>query len=182
MGKFFSKAIPALLALTLSAPLAHANNIPWKNVGWWEIFYTSSLNGCAAGTTYQDGSVFLIGLGGEGELDLEVLLLNQSWRSIVPNQNYNVQVRFDSRAPWNLTMTGVVSDGLHGLKLRNTATSNQAHRFLTEFMRKTRMTWSYAGNSLGVLRLNGSSRAFQEVIACTRAYRGAIGRNPDPFQ
>ncbi len=178
-----NKLIPFLATfLTLfGTKFSLADTTHWKTVGWWDVSFYDNMQGCSAFASYEGGTSFFIGLSGTDELYLEVLLLNSDWKSLEAGKEYDVSVKFGNEGHWNLEMNGDYSDQFGSLKLSVPANSEKAGDFVDEFMRETKMVWKYEGTSLGIFKLNGSSRAFEEVVVCTKSYRDAVRSSNDPF-
>ncbi|GGH22495.1 hypothetical protein GCM10010973_07830 [Cribrihabitans marinus] len=160
---------------------AKAEITDWKTIGWWDISFYSGSEGCSAFAAYDGGFSFFIGLAGREDLYLEIFIANKDWRSIEEGKEYEVTAKFGNESPWNLEMTGSVDDDFRALRLYVPADSDDAGRFVQEFMRETKMRWTYEGADLGLYKLNGSRRAFKEVVACTKSYRDAVRSSSDPF-
>jgi hypothetical protein len=170
----------AAALLALATPAA-ADVVHWKDVSGWDISFYSSDQGCSAYTVFEGGISFYLGLATDADtIYLSIYMTSPDWHSIEDGKSYDVAVQFGRRAPWNLDMAGHADQNGTSLTFMHDATEDDAQRFVNEFMRETRMEWSYLGNSLGVLSLRGSSRAFQEAIACTESYLQATGA-ADPF-
>lgn len=172
--------LPALLAMMATS--APAEVIRWKTVGGWDVSFYSSQEGCLAYTKYQRGTQFYIGFDGSfGDIHIDVSLIDSRWASIEEGKEYAVTVKFGNEVPWNLDMSGRRFNRTPGLLLNYPAVSDEARRFLREFMRETKMVWSYDGIRLGDYSLRGSQAAMTEVIKCQRSYEEAANNNPDPF-
>ena len=163
-------------------PAAWAENSDWKTIGWWDISFYPKAAGCSAFAQFDGGISFFIGLSGNAnEISLEVILLNEKWKSVQRDKQYTVNVQFGNEQPWVLDMWGVQDNGFGGLKISEPASSTQAGKFVQEFIREVDMEWEYDGSSLGRLALNDSGAAFAAVVDCTKSYRSAVGQAADPF-
>ena len=161
---------------------AVAQTVDWKTVGGWDIAFYPSAEGCQAFALFEEDTAFFIGFDNTGGiLAVDVTLLDERWQSIQEDKEYSVTLNFGDETPWTLEMDGVQVDGFPGLNIMIDANSDEADLFIREFQRETRMKWSYEGTLLGKYTLRGSSRAFDEVIACQRSYLDAIGSQSDPF-
>ena len=175
-ARFTFILIPALIAKPALSEITH-----WKTIGGWDVSFYLDNHGCSAQATYEGGTSFFIGLSEANELHLEVVVLNSDWKSLETGKEYDVSVKFGNEVGWNLEMNGAFFEGIGSLKLTTPANSEKAVNFVEEFMRETKMEWTYENSSLGVFKLNGSSKAFQEVVSCTKSYRDAIRSSTDPF-
>ncbi|GEM_PF-4025588 len=184
------RILAIVLGLFIASP-ALAQDAFWKSVGWWEVNYLQEYGGCSAIAQFQNGTYVFIGLDTTTQnLGLRVALLNEKWQSLAVDQPYQVDVQFDRRAPWEVTMYGMEVEGSRGLYNLFPATSDSSARFLREFRRSVHMVWDYNGNELGDFSLKSTNIAIQEVIACTEHYMKSGGTDPfaggggsaDPFQ
>lgn len=160
-----------------------AQTIDWKTVGSWDISFYPNSEGCQAFALFEEDTAFFIGFDNTGGiLALDVTLLDQRWESIQDDKEYSINLNFGDETPWTLEMSGIQVDGYPGLNIMIDIESDEADLFIKEFQRETRMVWKFKGSELGRYTLRGSSRAFDEVIACQRSYLDALGsQNSDPF-
>lgn len=169
----------ALVAIVASAD---AETIDWKTVGGWDISFYPGSAGCQAFAQFEEGTAFFIGFDNSNDvLALDVTLLDRRWASIEQSKQYEIEVKFGNETPWTLNMDGVVMEDFPGLNIMIDAGSDEASLFVDEFQRKTAMSWSYGGSTLGRYTLRGSRRAFDEVLACQRSYLEAMSSTADPF-
>jgi hypothetical protein len=155
---------------------------PWRTVGDWDISFYPGSNACLAYATYENNLGFFIGISNlTGNLNLEVTLLNEQWKSIESGKEYGVSVVFGNEPPWNLEMIGVQTETFHGLTFAIAADSTEAGQFADEFMREVTMSWTYGGNQMAFVTLRGSKLAFDEAVACAKSFRTANQGNGDPF-
>ncbi len=176
-GKLSHFIAGAVLVLSTHAALAQ-DALFWKSVGNWEISIDPTIgNGCYALASWNGGTVIRIGLNPQ-EDNFYLLIGNDAWTSLQPETGYDLTIRFDRRAPWDVSARGLQFNPGETVYLH--ATSSKFD-FIEEFMRANRMSISYSGTEVDVLKLNGSSRAMKEVIACQEA-ADKRGTNPaDPF-
>lgn len=154
----------------------------WKTVGGWDISLYPSSGGCQAYAQYNDGVSFFIGLSRDDDtLNFEMTLMNDKWKSIENNKEYEVVVTLGNETPWTLEMTGVKFESTWGMSFVTPASSEKAGRFVEEFMREVGMEWTYNGKRLGYLSLRDSRAAFEEAVACTKSFQDATGSSSDPF-
>ncbi|MGH1367568.1 MAG: hypothetical protein ACRBCL_03055 [Maritimibacter sp.] len=181
MKRAFALAAGLFLAATAVTPSAAQEVTKWKSVGWWDIQFFEEYGGCAAVAEFQNNSFVFIGLDtGTGNLGLRIAVLNQNWSSITPDEPYQVVVRFDRRAPWNLTMYGADVQGRPGLYNLFPADSQSAANFVREFQRSRHMVWTFQGTELGDFSLKSTNQAYREVYACTDQYLKNMAGS-DPF-
>ena len=169
----------AMLALGNTAA---ADTIDWKTVGGWDISFYPASEGCQAFALFEEDTAFFIGFDGtDGELSLDITLLDQRWQSIADGTEYSITAKFGNESPWTLEMDGIRVDGHPGLNMMFDANSDQADLFIDEFQRKSSMSWSFGNNNLGRFTLRGSRAAFNEVVACQKSYIEAQNGGSDPF-
>jgi hypothetical protein len=177
-------ALPILTAgfLAFGVNGAFGQTVDWKTIGDWDISFYPNSEGCQAFALFEEDTAFFIGFDNtENILALDVTLLDERWESIQDGKEYSITLNFGDETPWTLEMDGVQMDGYPGLSIMIDANSDEADLFIDEFQRETSMEWSYEGTALGRYTLRGSSRAFDEVIACQRSYLDAIEPPSDPF-
>lgn len=171
----------AIAAMTFTASSAAADLIHWKTVGWWDISFYSEQEGCLAQVDYDDGTTFFIGFARvDGEVMMDITLIDESWQSLEPGKEYPIEVRFGNESPWTVEMYADLYGDDPGLAVLLTLNGVNADRFIDEFQRKSDMVWSFRGHRLGHFNLRGSRRAMDETIACQRSYNSAVNR-VDPF-
>lgn len=167
-------------ALLASAPVAQAEDaLFWKSVGDWEISVDPTIDdGCYAVATWNGGTVLRIGRNPEAD-NFYFLIGNNKWASIQPDQPYDIEIRFGSRAPWEVSANGLQFNPGETVYLHAQSTKMD---FIREFQRALNMKISYQGTEIDNLKLTGSRRAWDEVEACQRAVaqRGVANAN-DPF-
>ncbi|PCJ10539.1 MAG: hypothetical protein COB16_00560 [Rhodobacteraceae bacterium] len=169
-------------ALLTTGSSAAADTIDWKTIGGWDISFYPASEGCQAFAMFDEDTAFFIGFDNtDGELNLDITLLDERWRSIEDGTEYSITARFGNESPWTLAMDGIRVDNFPGLNMLIDANSDQADLFIDEFQRKSSMTWSFDGTTLGRYTLRGSRKAFNEVVACQRSYHEALNGSADPF-
>ena len=172
----------ALALAVLAGPAAAQSVITWKTVGWWDVNFYEEYGACAAIAEYDNNSFVFFGLDtSTNDLGLRIAVLNHNWDSIAVDEPYQLVVRFDRRAPWDITMYGTDVGGRRGLYNVFPATSGSAGNFVREFQRSNRMVWTYRGSELGEFSLRGTNLAMNEVMACTESYLDAVSSQSDPF-
>ena len=178
MTKFLTPWIMGA-ALAITAPAAVGQDaVFWKSVGDWEISIDPTIqNGCYALASWNGGTVVRIGLNPE-EDNFYFLIGNESWTSLRAETAYDLSIQFDRRLPWEVSANGLQFNPGETVYLH---AESAKFDFIEEFMRANRMKISYDGNQIDALKLNGSSRAMKEVVACQEA-ADKRGTNPaDPF-
>lgn len=172
----------AVFFALLATPALAQNTMHWKTVGWWDVQFFEEYGACAAIAEYDNNSFVFIGLDTTtGDLGLRLAVLNHAWTSLVVDDPYDLVVRFDRRAPWDITMYGTNVQGRPGLYNVFPATSDSSGNFVREFQRSLNMVWTYRGTELGSFSLRGTNMAMNEVMACTESYLDAMATPSDPF-
>ncbi|MDJ0628390.1 MAG: hypothetical protein QNJ44_09040 [Rhodobacter sp.] len=173
-------AFAVATALTLVAPMAQAEDATfWKNVGDWEISIDPTISdGCYAVATWNGGTVLRIGRNPQ-EDNFYFLIGNDKWASLQPDEPYDIEIQFGSRAPWDVSANGLQFNPGETVYLHAQSTKMD---FIREFQRALSMKISYNDNEIDNLKLTGSRRAWDEVENCQRqvAARGP-GSASDPF-
>ncbi len=180
-------AMTAALALC-AATAVRADYTVWKIERGWDISYYSEQIGCMASRQFDDGTMFFIGYDYSIEVpSLDVILMNENWASLVPDQDYDVQLFFGDETPWDVPMSAHDFGGVMGLAAYQDAKGAQADLFRLEFKRESGMEWVYNGRTLGTYSLKGSTWAMNEVEACQKSWldKGVrddlFGDAKDPF-
>lgn len=173
-------------ALMVAAPVQADEIVHWKDVGGWDISYYPGPGGCVASTQYDAGTAFFIGFNSNfDERVLDVTLMDDRWQSIADDADYDIGVQFGTASPWELGMTGRKMGDSGALTLKVYSASDDAKRFVEEFMAMTTMNWDFDGTELGRFTLRDSRRAFNEVVACQNSYDATTTEDPfaktDPF-
>ncbi len=159
-----------------------ASPIDWKTVRGWDISFYPASDGCQAFALFEEDTAFFIGFdNSDGDLLLDVTLLDKKWASIEKGTEYDIAVKFGNESPWSLEMDGLRTDDFPGLNIVIDAQSDEAKLFIREFQGESSMTWSYADTTLGRYTLKGSRAAFEEVMNCQRSYLAARNSQSDPF-
>ena len=178
--------IRTLVSLTVGAafclPSGHAlaeDMLFWKSVGDWEISIDPTIeNGCYAVATWNGGTVLRIGRNPEAD-NFYFLIGNDKWASLQPEQAYDIEIQFGSRAAWEVSANGLQFNPGETVYLHAQSTKME---FIREFQRALNMKISYDGNEIDNLKLQGSRRAWDEVENCQRTVDARGVANPeDPF-
>ncbi|MFT4962284.1 MAG: hypothetical protein ACI92Z_003381 [Paracoccaceae bacterium] len=179
---FGLRSLAAAGVLAASLTSVSAETIDWKMVDDWDISYYPGSSGCQAFAVFDGQTAFFIGFdANDDELSLDVTILDERWSSIMDGEDYPISVKFGDESPWTLGMSGTVVDNYSGLNLMIDISSDEAELFIDEFQRENSMEWSFSGNQLGHYTLRGSRRAFNEAVACQRAYIDTADKKDDPF-
>lgn len=156
-------ALSAVMIVCMAALPARSETILWKDVGDWTIRMDPSMgNACYVSTSYEDGTILRLGfnfLGNTGRLYFS--LGNAKWKSLEVGKDYPIRIQFDKESPWEATASVIEIDTIRHLHL-NTQNTN----FAQEFSRKLGVSAYYAGKEITSLRLRGSSKAINEMLAC----------------
>ncbi len=161
------KAILCSALFAVSSPLiAHSETIPWKEVaGWMVRMDPSAGNACYVTTSYKDGTVIRLGFEfSENDRLLYLSLGNSKWKSLEDGKDYPIRIQFDTETPWDAKASAVEVGRLTHLKVNTRDTG-----FVSEFSRKLGLRAFYAGKQIVSLRLKGSSKAIDEMLACQQA-------------
>lgn len=163
---------------------AYSDTVLWKEVGGWMVRMDPTMgNACYVSTAYEDGTVLRLGFNFlDGNSSLYFSLGNAKWKSLESGKEYAVRLQFDNNPAWDATATALEMDTVHHLHV-NTKDANFAH----EFSKKLSVRAYYAGKQIVSLRLKGSSKAIDEMVACqdvTSKYlnpKKPEPKNSDPF-
>lgn len=169
----------AIIAAILCIP-AHAqtvNSTTWKDVRGWNISYFED-QGCQIFNRAGKTNFWMGFYETEDSVGWEILIENPNWRSIEEDKEYSVGVKFGSRDPWAINMTGQEWDDSFALRTLNSI-NDDVLDFADEFRRSNRMVWSYEGTILQEFSLSGSSLALDELFRCQQSVMDA--QRADPF-
>ena len=159
--------------LALSAPATAQETVFWGEIGDWDIEVDTTIsNGCYAVAEWESGTIVRIGINPETDF-YYVLIGNPRWAPIVAEREYALSVQFDSRAPWDVTATGLQ---FNPGELVYYYAQTQQFDFINEFMRLNRMKISAGPRTLDTLVLRGSRAAFEGVMEC----QDEMARLPPP--
>jgi len=172
------KRLTLALGLSLAAAIpAVAQNTNWGNVGDWEISIDTTIdNGCYAIASWNGGTVLRIGRNPQKQ-NFYFLIGNDKWTSLRPSEDYDISIQFGTRPVWDVSAKGFQFNPGETVYLH--AQSSKMD-FIREFKAAANMKISYNGSEIDNLKLNGSSRAWNEVERC----QNEMNRKPsnsDPF-
>lgn len=179
------KAILCAASFALLAPVAaQSETIPWKEIAGWTVRMDPSTgNACYVTTAYEDGTVLRLGFEfSDNDRLLYFSLGNSKWKSLEDGKEYPVRIQFDSETPWDAKASAITVDSFTHLKV-NTRNAD----FVTEFSKKLVIRAFHGSKQIVSLRLRGSSKAIDEMLACQQATdklanaKKSSPRNGDPF-
>lgn len=173
------KLLCFVLALVAAIPqmsLADDEIFPWKKVGGWNVAVDRSLgNSCFVVTSFEDGTVFRLGLN---LLDKEdpfyILIGNANWKSLESGKQYPIEFSLD-RSEWTAEATGVPFNGSKGLWI-----DFDDADLIGEFARKLNFRATFNGKEIASLRLKNSVEARDELLACQKAVNATVAKQPSP--
>ncbi|SFB53007.1 hypothetical protein SAMN03159496_04733 [Rhizobium sp. NFR07] len=153
----------ALLLVCSVTPAAAQQAIPWKSSGDWDILMDQTMgNACYVTAAYEDGTVIRLGFNFlENERTMYLAIGNAKWKSLEDSKDYEISVTFDNRTPWKAAAVGSDFASAKWLFINGLKGS-----FANEFARKHSVRVHYNGREIVNLRLKGSSKAIDEMIAC----------------
>jgi len=120
---------------------------------------------CYVTTSYKDGTVIRLGFEfSENDRLLYLSLGNSKWKSSEDGKEYPIRIQFDTETPWDAKASAIEVGPLTHLKV-NTRDAD----FVSEFSTKLGLRAFYADKQIVSLRLRGSSKAIDEMLACQQA-------------
>ncbi|MEL7116555.1 MAG: hypothetical protein AAGP08_13395 [Pseudomonadota bacterium] len=176
----FGKAALLAIACALGATTAHAQEaVFWKSVGDWDISIDTTIqNGCYALASWNGGTVLRIGRDPSRD-NFYVLIGNDKWASLRPEEEYAISIQFGNRSPWDVSARGLQFNPGETVYLHAASAKMD---FIREFQRALNMRISYDGSEIDNLKLTGSRKAWDEVEVCQREVaRRGLGNSDDPF-
>ncbi len=157
---------------------AAQDHIPWKTLANWQISVDTTIqNGCYAVTGWDSGTALRIGLNPAKD-SFYLLVGNKTWTQFAPNTPYDIRIKFDSKAAWDITATRLKVYANDATYLHAEGSS---YAFLEEFMVQREMKITHNNAPLDRLPLRGSARALQEVIACQKEVDAKGVPTPEPL-
>lgn len=116
-------------------------------------------------TSYKDGTVIRLGFEfSENDRLLYLSLGNSKWKSLEDGKEYPIRIQFDTETPWDAKASAIEVGPLTHLKV-NTRDAD----FVSEFSTKLGLRAFYVDKQIVSLRLRGSSKAIDEMLACQQA-------------
>jgi len=177
------KEIIVFLFLMLNAlPLCASEDVfNFSTVSGWEIKIDSTMdNSCFAYTSFKGGSLLRIGFL-ESHAGIYLIVGNTSWKSIEPNKEYAIKVKFGDETAWNGDASGFTFDPpkeqpFLWINVRDDVETT--FTFIDEFMKESNVRFFYKGKQIENLSLKGSYKVGEELIRCQEAVNDALN---DPF-
>lgn len=153
-------------------PAIAANAIPYKQVNGWDVLMDPTMgNACYVTTTYDGGVTLRLGFDFTGPKGMIYIALgNNAWKSIEDGKDYPVEIQFDNQPVWKANAKGT---DFADSKWLHIITSDP--NFAEEFSRKLGMRVRFNGQQIAGLRLKGTSRAMDEMLACQAMTNEALG-------
>ena len=130
----------------------------------WTIGYNSSLKGCVASATSDDGTKVWIGFDGsvsDSEIPPYLAFTNPNWRSIEPRKFYKLQIQAFGSHRWRGYGSGVDRPNEKGIFVFGVKRS-----FLQEFAQTSQLVLSLNKEVLTRTNISGSSDALEKLTAC----------------
>jgi len=186
--KIRTAALAATMLATAIATPAVADQPPtilWKAFDKWTVRSDKAFGyGCYMHANYPNGVGLRFGFNASNPSDISgyVTLMNSEWKSLVPGQQYSVQVKFDSvrNSGWS-TWTGVASPMTTGLPALVIPFTN-VDIFIAA-AGGTGIHVTYQGKPVIDGNLPGSAQAVAELAACQQAMNASRSApTPDPFR
>jgi hypothetical protein len=148
----------------------------WRRVGNWTIAVDHTIDdGCFAMSSFDNDSVFRIGIDPVRSKSYYFILGNTNWTSLKVGEEYELDFQFDQESPWNGTAR-VVKIG-NGIFLM---VSFSDESFWNEFIGAQALSVTRGNVSVTQLRLDGSKVAFDALIECQTAQNNRKQAR-DPF-
>lgn len=143
------------------------------SVGGWTIRVDDSLDrGCFAYASYNDDVALRVGVDARDPIDAYIMIFGSDWKSIKLDQNYKVELRFESGRRLQKTFVGTQIGDLKGIMLRLNDLD------LIETIQRERSVHVYYGSQVvSQLSLPDSKAAIDMMWDCQRAQR----KVKDPF-
>ncbi|WP_397422255.1 hypothetical protein [Phenylobacterium sp.] len=142
-------------------------------VGSWTILVDKSLDrGCFAYASYDNDVALRVGIDARDPIDAYIMIFGSEWKSITPEQEYKIELRFASGRKWQKTFVGTQIDELKGILLRM-----DDLEIIETIQRERSVSIYYRSQVVSELSLPDSKAAIERMWECQRAQRKA----KDPF-
>ncbi len=178
-----NRLAPLLAALLLTSPVAHTDSREapeYATVGGWTIRVDTSLNdSCFALVTYEQGTVFRLGLDLTGE-QIYIIVGDPNWDSIEYGKDYDIQLAFGERDEWDANATGFSFDPPEDQPYwaATVRVENGIDDFYEEFMREHYVTFYYEDEVIASLQLTDSYKVGLKLLECQEHI---TSQKRDPF-
>lgn len=148
----------------------------WSTVGFWSIMIDTSLqNGCYLLASFDNDTVFRVGMNGKDITKYYFALSNSKWRSLKPGQDHALTFQFDEEGPWDVPAR-VVTLG-DGPVLMGTFSDVS---FWAEFALAKGLYIRRNGDYVTGINLDGTKLAFDEMLRCQESQLSKVSLE-DPF-
>lgn len=148
----------------------------WKNFDHWSVLVDDTLDSsCFLISNFTNGTVFRIGFDLRDGINYYLMFTNSAWTSLVENETYDLNFKFDSETPWEVPVRVVTMGGTLFL-LANFSDS----LFWTEFVKAATLSITRESKNVTSLSMAGSALAFDELINCQKT-QNLKRRMRDPF-
>jgi len=179
MHKLLQSLFIALCLFSLSNGAEAQDTSQWKKIGSWHIMIDETLgNACFMLGIYEGGTILRIGFR-QGKSTNSVpymIVADKDWVSIEVGKDYGLKFKFDNEAPWNVPARGMSFNETKVLYFDITD-----WEFIDELMRKHRVIIDYNGETIAILKLDGSFAALKETANCHARMADTRQREGDPF-
>lgn len=161
------KLIGALVGMILGAASAASSVSAQPALGLESVYsrpsgWTVGLNstgGCLSVATYRDGTTVWFGFASAGQSVLA--FTNPEWKSINPNQKYQIELRARGRGTWRGTFTGVERRGERGI-----FAAGLKNELLVDLAAAGGIHVRFEGREVARLSLSGSAAALRDTLGC----------------
>lgn len=142
-------------------------------ISGWTVGYNETTGRCAVIGEYDNNTRLSVGRLVTDET-VFLALSNDSWKSIVPGNGYDLKLAFAGAKPISAKMTALSDQD------QNALFSSELHlEVLTTFANAIGLEVFYQNNSLGRFGLKGTKRAVREIEKCVTAVSSR--QTSDPF-
>lgn len=182
-----------MLKITMSSVLAIAassafaeDTVMWNDdIRGWSVAIDRTIeDSCFIISGFED-QLFLRFQFNAQQQNVQFIVANIAWESLVTGQDYGLEVVFGEDNPWSGTAKGHVWNGiLPSLVLSVPFEDQQASKFIEEFSDRGSVRVNYEGTEIANLTLSGTGEAIEAMMACQQAMSeaGAFKEsNADPF-
>ena len=146
----------------------------FKAVGAWDVRIDNSLDrGCFIVPPYEGGLHFRIGIDMRDQPEAYILLLGDSWKSIVIDDEYEIVLQFGGLRPWRAKATGIDFHGSKGLIIKFAEA-----KLFKEFAEQPTVRITHQDRRVANLNLKDGAAAIAALVECQKT---ELAKSGDPF-
>lgn len=148
----------------------------WKTVSNWSVYVDHTLDeSCFLASRFTNNTVFRIGFNMQAPGQYYLVIGNPDWQSLRDGQHYQVNFKFGSESPWDVSAKAIKMGD--SVDLMATFTDDD---FWREFVSAPFLSVTKEGKAVTAIRMTSAKEAFDALVECQRANNKAR-KGRDPF-